>query len=270
MFRGTKIPHTWVIVFFIIVVAGILTWIIPGGEYERQTLLVNGTPREIIKQDSFRYVESNPQTWEIFAALYEGFTDKSDIIVFILIIGGAFWILNESKSIDVGIFAFLKITRRLEKFRFIRKTGVNNIVICLIMLMFSAFGATFGMSEETIAFIIIFVPLAISMGYDSIVGVSMCFVGAGLGFAGALLNPFTIGIAQGLSSLPLFSGIEYRLFCWLVINFIGIAWVLRYATRIKKQPSRSPVYEEDEYWREKELSNPDEVTYHTPSAAWWT
>ena len=72
------------------------------------------------------------------------------------------------------------------------------MIITLIMLIFSVFGATFGMSEETIAFIIIFVPLSISMGYDSIVGLCMCFVGAALGFAGALLNPFTIGIAQGL------------------------------------------------------------------------
>ena len=74
------------------------------------------------------------------------------------------------------------------------------------------------------------------------IGISMCFVGAALGFAGALLNPFTIGIAQGLSSLPLFSGIEYRLFVWVVINAVGISWVLRYAARIRKNPETSPVY----------------------------
>ncbi len=84
--------------------------------------------------------------------------------------------------------------------------------------------------------------MAIKMGYDSIVGVAICFVAAGLGFAGALLNPFTIGIAQGLSNLPLFSGIEYRMFCWLVINVIGIAFILRYAAKIKKNPTKSIVY----------------------------
>ena len=82
------------------------------------------------------------------------------------------------------------------------------------MVMFSVFGAVYGMSEETIAFIIILVPLAISMGYDSITGVAIVFVAAGLGFAGAILNPFTIGIAQSIAGLPLFSGIEYRLLCW--------------------------------------------------------
>jgi uncharacterized ion transporter superfamily protein YfcC len=200
--------------------------------------------------------------------LFEGFTDKADIIVFILIIGGAFWIMNESKAIDAGILSFLKLTRKFERFRIIRFLGVNNLVITLIMLVFSIFGATFGMSEETIAFVIIFVPLAIGMGYDSIVGVSMCFVAAGLGFAGALLNPFTIGIAQGLSGIPLFSGIEYRLFCWLVINFVGISWVLRYARRVKKKPESSVVYEDDAYWRSREADKEVQPVYYRPSAAW--
>jgi uncharacterized ion transporter superfamily protein YfcC len=136
------------------------------------------------------------------------------------------------------------------------------------MIMFSVFGAVFGMSEETIAFIIIFVPLAISMGYDSIVGVSMCFVAAGLGFAGALLNPFTIGIAQGLADIPLFSGIEYRMFMWGVINMIGIAYVLRYANKVKKNPRSSIVYENDEYWRKRGDSDQSSVKYYTPLSAW--
>ena len=269
MLKAKKIPHTYVIVFAIIVFAGMLTWVIPGGSFEREEIEVNGTVKEVITQDSFRYVESKPQTWEIFSSFFEGFVDKSDIIVFILIIGGAFWIMNESKAIDVGIFSFLKYTQKLEKYRFIRFLGINNIIITLIMLVFSVFGATFGMSEETIAFIIIFVPLSVSMGYDSIVGVSMCFVAAGLGFAGALLNPFTIGIAQGLSGLPLFSGIEYRLFCWIVINAVGIFWILRYAAKVKKTPSKSLVYMEDEHWRKSNNENDiKDLKYHTPISAW--
>jgi len=268
MFKGKKIPHTYVIVFSIIVLAAALTWIIPGGEFERERVVVNNTEREVIVQDSFQYLENEPQTWQVFSALFEGFVDKADIIVFILIIGGAFWIMNESRAIDVGIFSFLKYTKRLEKFRFIRFLGVNNLIIALIMLMFSIFGATFGMSEETIAFIIIFVPLSISMGYDSITGVAMCFVAAGLGFAGALLNPFTIGIAQGLSHIPLFSGIEYRLFCWVVINAIGIFWILRYANKVKKNPKASPVYDLDEYWRNKGNDKVEEINYTTPRSAW--
>ncbi|HER08307.1 MAG TPA: YfcC family protein, partial [Bacteroides sp.] len=268
MARKLKIPHTYVIVFSFIIAAAILTWILPGGEFERKTVDIGGTQREVIVQDSFHPAEKSPQTWQVFSALFDGFADKADIIVFILIIGGAFWVMNDSRAIDVGIQSFLKRVSVLERFRFFRWLGVDNIVITMIMLVFSVFGATFGMSEETIAFIIIFVPLAISMGYDSIVGLSMCFVGAGLGFAGALLNPFTIGIAQGLSNLPLFSGIEYRLFVWLVINVIGIGWVLRYAAKIKKRPEKSPVYETDGYWRGKGKIDMDSLDYHTPRPAW--
>lgn len=265
-----KIPNTFVIVFSIIVLAAILTWMIPGGEYLRHTELVNGVERTVITPDSFHLTQNAPQTWQVFSALFNGFVDKADIIVFILLIGGAFWIMNKSQSIDVGIFAFLGFTQKLEKYKWIRKLGVNNIVLTLIMLMFSTFGATFGMSEETIAFIIILVPLAISMGYDSITGVAIVFVAAGLGFAGALLNPFTIGIAQGLSNLPLFSGIEFRLFSWFVINIIGITYVLRYAQKVKYMPERSSVYVEDQYWRDRETKDIQAIKYHTPFSAWIT
>ena len=100
MFKGKKVPHTYVIVFGFIIIAALLTWIVPGGSYERETIEVNGQLREVIVQDSFHKTENHPQTWQIFSALFDGFVDKADIIVFIIIIGGAFWIMNESKAID--------------------------------------------------------------------------------------------------------------------------------------------------------------------------
>ncbi len=264
--KKMKIPHTYVIIFYIIIIAAALTWVFPGGEYiEEEIILPDGTTdTEMV----FEYQERDPQTWQVFAALFKGFVRQSGIIVFILMIGGAFWIMNQSRAIDVGIFSFLKYTKRLERNRVLRKIGVDNIVMVLIMLMFSAFGAIFGMSEETIAFIIILVPLAISMGYDSITGVNLVFVAAGLGFAGAILNPFTIGIAQGIAELPLFSGIEYRLACWIIINIVGFWYILRYAARVKKNPQRSKVYEEDKYWRDKEDKDIDSIKYTTPIAGW--
>ncbi|MFT5749440.1 MAG: putative ion transporter superfamily protein YfcC [Ancylomarina sp.] len=265
-----KVPHTYVIVFAIVILSAILTWIIPGGEYDRTVVNVNGTDRSVIVQDSYHQVDNSGQSWEVFSSFFKGFVDKADIIMFILIIGGAFWIMNASKSIDVGIYSFLEFTKKLEKNKFIRKIGVNNIILTLIMLIFSVFGATFGMSEETIAFTIIFVPMAIKMGYDSIVGVAICFVAAGLGFAGALLNPFTIGIAQGLSNLPLFSGIEYRLFCWFVINIIGFTFILRYAAKVRKNPESSLVYTDDDYWRKHHASDVENIEYYTPMSAWVT
>ncbi len=270
MAKKRQIPHTYVIVFLIIVVSAALTWFIPGGGFDREKVSVNGAEREVIVNNSFHYLDNSPQTWQIFSALFDGFVNTSNIIAFILMIGGAFWIMNESKSIDVGIYSFLKFSRGLERNRTVKFLGVDNIIITLIMLMFSLFGAIFGMSEETIAFIIIFVPLSITMGYDSIVGVSMCFVAAGLGFAGALLNPFTIGIAQGLSDIPLFSGIEYRLVCFVIINLVGIIYILRYAKKVKKNPKSSIVYEDDEYWRKKGNSDIESTKFYTPKSAWIT
>ncbi len=267
MAKKRKIPHTYVIVFIIIIAAASLTWFVPGGNFDREVVSVNGTERNVIVNGSFHYTDSKPQVWQIFSALFDGFNNTSNIIAFILIIGGAFWIMNESKSIDVGIYSFLKFARGLEKNKTVKIFGVDNIIITLIMLMFSIFGAVFGMSEETIAFIIILVPLAISMGYDSITGVAMVFFAAGLGFAGAMLNPFTIGIAQGIAELPLFSGIEYRIFVWAVINVFGIGFVLWYAAKVKKNPEKSLVYKEDEYWRGKNQSENNNEKYHTPKSA---
>lgn len=245
-----RIPHTFTIVFSLIVLAAMLTWVVPAGEFLRHT--VDG--REVVVSDSFHFVDRAPQTWQIFSALFNGFVDKADIIIFILVVGGAFWIVTGSRAIDVGVMAFLRHVNRLSRYKIIGKLGVDNIIIAMVMLLFSLFGAIFGMSEETLAFVVVFVPLAITMGYDSIVGVCMCYVAAHVGFAGAMLNPFTIGIAQGIAGIPLFSGLEYRVVCWLILTVLGIAFVLWYAHRVKRNPERSPVYQLDDYWRNRSNS----------------
>ncbi|MGI6321002.1 MAG: YfcC family protein [Bacteroidales bacterium] len=250
MTKKTKraFPHTYVIIFSVIIIAVIATWLVPAGEFQR--VADPQTGRDLIIPGSYESVEATPQSWELFSAFYKGFIRSPSIIVFILILGGAFWILNESKAIDAGIHSFIRRSNKWEKNKIIKKIGVNNIIITSIMLIFSFFGAIFGMSEETIAFVIIFVPLSIKMGYDSIVGVSMTFIGAGLGFAGCLMNPFTLGIAQEIAGVPLFSGMGYRFIIWMVINIVGIGYVLYYANKIHKSPEKSPVYNEDDYWRQ--------------------
>ena len=202
-----KVPNTYVIIFSVLLLCAVATWFIPGGV---------------------------PQTWQVFSALFEGFSQQAGIIAFVLIIGGAFWIVNSTKAVDAGISRFIENTRKLERFSLIRKLGIGNIVIVLVMLLFGVFGAVFGMSEETIAFVAVVIPLAKSLGYDEIVGVCMVYVAAHVGFAGAMLNPFTVGIAQDMSGLPLFSGIEYRTLCWIVLMAISIVCVLIYASRVKK------------------------------------
>lgn len=202
-----RVPNTYVIIFSIILICAISTWFVPGGV---------------------------PQTWQVFSALYEGFSQQAGIIAFVLVIGGAFWVVNSTKAVDDGILKFIGKARRLERYTLVRKAGIGNIVIIAIMLLFGLFGAVFGMSEETIAFVAVVIPLARSLGYDEFVGVCMVYLAAHVGFAGAMLNPFTIGIAQEMASLPLFSGIEYRIFCWIILMLIAIAFVLWYASRIRK------------------------------------
>ena len=202
-----KVPNTYVIIFSVLLLCAVATWFIPGGV---------------------------PQTWQVFSALFEGFSQQAGIIAFVLIIGGAFWIVNSTKAVDAGISRFIEGARKLERFSPIRFLGVGNIVIVLVMLLFGIFGAVFGMSEETIAFVAVVIPLAKSLGYDEIVGVCMVYVAAHVGFAGAMLNPFTVGIAQDMSDLPLFSGIEYRTLCWAVLMLITIVCVLIYASKVKK------------------------------------
>ena len=283
MLKNIKIPHTFVIIFYLIIFAAVLTWIVPGGQYVKETVKdVSGKEKKQavyetvvidgveVLQPKFEYVENQAQTWQIFAALINGFERQAGIIIFILLVGGSFWILNHSKAIDAGIFSFLKLTKKLETNKLLQKIGVNNIVLILIMLMFSIFGAVFGMSEETIAFTIILVPLAISMGYDSITGVCLVYVAAHVGFASAVLNPFTIGIAQGIAELPLFSGIEYRIFCWFVINIIAFSFILRYANKVKKTPENSLVYTSDSYWREKDAEKTEVIEYKKYKTAWFS
>lgn len=211
-----KVPNTYVIIFSVLVICAIATWIVPGG---------------------------NPQTWQVFSALYEGFSRQAGIIAFVLIIGGAFWVINSTKAVDDGILKFIRQAQRLERYRAVKQLGVGNIVIVLIMLLFGLFGAVFGMSEETIAFVAVVIPLARSLGYDDFVGVCMVYLAAHVGFAGAMLNPFTIGIAQDMSELPLFSGIEYRTLCWVVLMTIAIAFVLWYANKIKREPAATTTEE---------------------------
>lgn len=269
MSKKINIPSTFTIVFSIIVVCAALTWFVPGGQFERQTVTVDGHERNVVVPDSYHRVDNSPQTWQIFTSFFKGFERTSSIIVFILMIGGAFWVLNETDSINKGISLFLQKLQRFGDNMFLRKIGVNNILIVIIMLLFSLFGSVFGMSEETIAFIIVFVPLAISMGYDSITGVLMCYVAAHVGFAGAMLNPFTIGIAQGLAGLPTFSGIGYRLLCWIILTLIAIIFTLIYANYIKNNPEKSITYDIDEYWRNKsESSNTTTELKKSVSKSW--
>ncbi len=234
-----KAPNTFLIIFSLIILAAILTWIIPAGEFD--TTEKNG--KEIVVSGSYHEVESNPQgIFDVLTSPIDGFVDAALIIGFVLIVGGAFGIFTRTEAVDSGIKAIAKAHSK--------SALVRKLLIPIFMILFSLGGSVFGMGEEVIPFILIFVPMALMLGYDSITGVAIPFVGAGAGFAGAFINPFTLGIAQSIADLPPLSGIEYRIIVWFVLTSAAIYFVMRHAEKVKSNPQYSPTYEIDKKKRE--------------------
>ena len=209
-----KVPNTYVIIFALLVLCAVATWLVPGGQYVRAD------------DGSLQYesVEAVPQCWQVFSSIYHGFEKQAGIIVFILVVGGAFWLLNATGAVSAGIGQFIARVGKRDKW-----------VLVALTLLFSLAGAVFGMSEETIPFVGMVVPLMLSMGYDAFMGMLIVYVASNVGFSSAFLNPFTVGIAQGMADLPLFSGLGYRLICWGVLTALLVVFVLVYAARTRKK-----------------------------------
>jgi uncharacterized ion transporter superfamily protein YfcC len=175
----------------------------------------------------------------------KGFLDGALLICFLLVIGGSFAVFQETGAVEFGI-------RRLTA-GILSRPYLDVMLIPVLMIIFSLAGSIFGMSEEVIPFILIFIPLARRLGYDSIVGVSIPFLGAAAGFAAAFFNPFTVGISQSIAGIPLYSGLGYRLVSWVIGTAVIIAYVMWYARKVKRNPETSPVYDID---REREAVLP--------------
>jgi len=238
-----KVPNTFLLIFYLLIFISVLTWIIPSGKYQRG--MING--REVVLPNSFQYVSQNPQgITALFIAPLKGFTEASVIIGFILIVGGAFSVLQKTEAINALITKLARAHKNSQTMR--------NLFVPVLLTMFSLGGATFGMNEEIIPFVLIIVPICIALGYDSIVGVAIPLVGAQIGFASAFLNPFNVGIAQGLAGVPMFSGIGYRLIVWFICNLAAIIFVTYYVKKIQVNPAKSPMFEEDQERKRNDIS----------------
>jgi uncharacterized ion transporter superfamily protein YfcC len=239
-------PNTFVLLFAILALIALATWFVPGGKYE--THLVNG--KQLVDPDTFHYVASAPQGLvALMKAPIKGFVEAAQIIGFVLIVGGAFAVVQKTEAIDTAIRS---IARAHEHSALVRAT-----IIPVFVTLFSLGGATFGMNEEVIPFVLIFVPLALALGYDTVTGVSIPFLGSQVGFGAAFLNPFNVGIAQGIAGVPVFSGMGYRLIVWAAATFVTIAFLMWYAARVKRNPSLSPTFVLDQA---KRLEHPVAVS----------
>ncbi|MGL5749915.1 MAG: YfcC family protein [Paraclostridium sp.] len=220
-------PHTLTIIFLLIVVMAVLTWIVPSGSFARED--VDG--RMVVVAGTYEKVAANPQGFtEVFSAPIQGFIDAAEVVGFVLIVGGAFGIVNKTGAIEAAI---AYIVDKMKGFQF--------LIIPISMILFGLGGTTFGMSEETLPFYMIFIPLMTSMGYDSLTAVATVFIGAAAGFAASTTNPFSVGIAQALSQIAPGSGIEYRAIMFVIYIVICIGFVMLYANKVKKDPSKSLV-----------------------------
>jgi uncharacterized ion transporter superfamily protein YfcC len=254
--RKIRLPHTLVLIYAMVILTVVATWIIPGGQYQRaekdgRTVAVAGT---------FSFTSRSPQgLGALFVSPVRGFIDAAAIIAVVFVVGGAFSIIQKTGA----VMAFIHNLA----LRFGRSKALRALLIPATMIVFSLGGAVFGMCEETMPFILVFVPLALSLGYDSIVGVAIPFVGAASGFAGAFFNPFTVAIAQGIAGLPTYSGMGYRMIIWALGTAMAIVFVMRYAARVRKNPRYSPTFEEDLERRKKLQLNlsPTELVQLTPA-----
>lgn len=232
--KKRALPHIFVILLCMIVIATICTWIFLAGTYDR--VLNEATKRQVIDPNSFQYVESKPVGFfEMFVSIEEGLIQAANISFLIFCAFSCLYAIQESGAIDAFIAALIRRTKK--------SPASANIIIVIIMIIFSIWGSTGTFSyEEVIAFIPIFVTVAYALGYDAMTGVAISVVPVGIGFASATVNPFTIGVAQGIAELPLFSGFWYRVLILGVMTAILIAYVMWYAHRVKKDPTKSLTY----------------------------
>jgi uncharacterized ion transporter superfamily protein YfcC len=236
--RKLRLPNTFVLLFAILAMIALSTWLVPGGKYEMQ--MVNG--KSVVNPDTFHYIASNPQgPVALMMAPIKGFVEAAEIIGFILIVGGAFAVLAATEAVEAMIKTIAKAHTR--------SAFVRAALIPVFVTLFSLGGATFGMNEEAIPFVLIFVPLALALGYDSITGVSIPFLGSQVGFGAAFLNPFNVGIAQKIAGIQPFSGIGYRLIAWSIATLATVLFLMWWAARVKADPTRSPTYALDQELR---------------------
>lgn len=228
-----EFPHVFALLFTLIIITAVLSYVIPAGEYERE---INGAGETVVIDGTYHEVASNPTGFfGIFKAVHNGMVEGAGIIFFIFIVGGSFGILNATRAIEAGLASVSA-----------KMAGKEIFLIPVVMVLFALGGGTFGMSEETIPFILILVPLAMKMGFDSLVGAGMVIIGSCAGFTAAFMNPFTVGVAQGIAELPLFSGMGFRFIVWLIFVGFSIAYVMIYAIKVKKNPEKSMMYQVDQ------------------------
>ncbi|MDO5718683.1 MAG: TIGR00366 family protein [Tissierellia bacterium] len=227
------VPHIYVLLFCVIIFCSILTWVLPAGEFDR---VQNEAGREVVVAGSYHSVEPSPVgAFDTIKAVYNGMLNGSGVIFFVFLAYASIGLI-----ISTGAFNGL-IGKMLKNLR--GKSRV--IIIPIFILVLGISSSTIGIFEEAFPFIPIFVGISIAMGYDAVVGLAIVALGVGLGYAGAIMNPFTVGMANSIAGLPQLTGVSFRIISHLITIVIASIFTIRYALKIQDDPTKSYVYGDD-------------------------
>ncbi|EPX78237.1 YfcC family protein [Litoreibacter arenae] len=250
---ASRFPTAYTILFLLIILVAVLTWIIPAGQYDR--IMSEEVGREIAVAGTYKQVDANPQGFvAVMLAPIAGFYDPDsyaanaiDVALFVLFLGGFLGVVNATGSIDTGIRTAMT-----------RMKGREIWMIPIMMSLFALGGTTYGMAEETLAFYAILIPVMIAAGYDAVTGVAIILIGAGIGTLGSTINPFATVIASDAAGIPFTDGIMLRVLILLGGLAICAAYVMRYAQKVKNDPARSVVSKQADAHRKLFLADADD------------
>lgn len=244
-----------VMLFGLMVLTYVLTFFIPGGEFQR----VYADGKEQVLPGTFAFVQGHLPFWKwllspVLVLGADGGTTMIAIIVFLLVIGGIFHCMDKS---GMMYYMLLAISHRYEKKKY--------QMLMVIVLFFMCMGSFVGSFEESVPLVPIVVGLAVSMGWDALVGLGMSLLAIGCGFATGICNPFTVGVAQQLAGLPMFSGAALRILSFAVIYLCLTAFLIRYAKKVEAHPEKSALYGKEisnaygNVMQDKFVSDPDKA-----------
>tara|TARA_R110001583_G_scaffold81253_2_gene217034 strand:+ start:66024 stop:67430 length:1407 start_codon:yes stop_codon:yes gene_type:complete len=249
-----KFPTAYTILFLLIALVAVGTWIVPAGQYDRVENAELG--KEVAVPGTYQKVDANPQgVVDVLLAPIAGFYDPNsykaaaiDVALFVLIIGGFLGVVTKTGAIDTGI------SRAMVKLK-----GHEKWMIPILMALFALGGSTYGMAEESLAFYALLIPVMLAAGYDSVVVVGIILLGAGIGCLGSTINPFATVIAANAAEIPFTQGMPLRLFILLTGWLVCVVYVMRYAAKIKKNPELSIVADHQKDIEDKFAKKSDAV-----------
>ena len=236
-----QLPHVYTLAFILIIGFAILTWILPSGQFDRQLINTAAGEREVAVAGTYHVIDKVSESGDLRQGLHEilmaptrGIQAAADVVAFVLLIGGTFQILTKTNAMNRGI---RKVILRLK--------GKEVLLIPILMILLGIGGTTFGMSEEVIPFYVMLIPIFFAMGYDSMTTFMIVFLGPQIGYAASTTNPFNVLIAQGVAGIHGNPQLVYRYIWWAIMMTVTIAYVMRYAMKVKKNPQSSITYKDD-------------------------